>query len=132
MVGANPILYFDGECNLCNRAVQFVIRHDKQKRFRFASLQSAAGEVMKSSFQGRIPDSIVLEYDGVYRVKSSAVLHMLRLLGGGWQLLYAFMIVPRLLRDYLYDFISRHRYQLYGRRDSCMVPTKELQSRFVQ
>ena len=131
MPAAGPILYFDGECNLCNRSVQFVIRHDAKKQFRFASLQSAAGKVVLQSFGGRAPDSLILEYAGRYRVRSTAALYTLKFLGGAWSLLFVFIAVPPVLRDWIYDFISRHRYRWFGKRDQCMIPTPELRSRFL-
>jgi predicted DCC family thiol-disulfide oxidoreductase YuxK len=128
-----PILYFDGVCNLCNSFVQFVIRHDKQKRFMFASLQSEAGARALADMQQKnnkaIPDSMVLYYNGKYYVKSSAALQAARLLGGVLSLSSVFMVVPAFIRNPVYDLIARNRYKWFGKQDSCMMPTPDLQSR---
>ena len=126
-----PVLFFDGECNLCNRTVQFIIRHDRKKIFLFAPLQSNTGKDTLQQFTGEAPDSVILFYRGGYFIKSTAALHTLRLIGGFWSLLYSLIIVPRFLRDWVYDIISRHRYQWFGKRNECMVPTKELKERFL-
>ena len=129
-----PVIFFDGECNLCNGTIQFIIREDRKKIFLFATLQSDGGAVvteeLKNSQHGA-PDSVVLLYNGRYYVKSNAALHILRLLGGFWRLLYVLMIIPRFLRNAVYDFISRNRYRWFGKRDTCMLPTPELRERFL-
>src|SRR4051812_26028878 len=91
----HPVVYFDGVCNLCNQAVQVIIKRDKQKKFRFASLQSQAGESLISGMMnsGRpVPDSVILAYRGVVYTKSDAALHIARLLGGAWTVLYATIV----------------------------------------
>ncbi len=95
-----PVLYFDGVCNLCNRAVQFFIRNDRKGKFRFASLQSAAGirAVNAAVEKGQKADSVLLYYKGRYYIKSSAVLKALHLLGGIWKLSAAVYIIPQVLR----------------------------------
>jgi predicted DCC family thiol-disulfide oxidoreductase YuxK len=132
-----PVLFFDGECNLCNSSVQFIIRHDKQKRFLFAPLQSPAGREALSNIslsfgegRGEV-SSLILLYRGRYYIRSSAALHTARLLSGLWPVLYAGMILPRFLRDAVYDFISRNRYKWFGKRSECMIPTPELKERFI-
>ncbi len=129
----HPIVLFDGYCNLCSGWVAFVIKYDEKRKFRFASLQSEAGKAVKSSF--RVPedyaDSIVLVYRGRNFYKSAAALRILKLLGGIWQLLYVFIAVPPFLRNWVYDFIARHRYRWFGRRESCRVPTEEEQGQFL-
>jgi len=134
MKQGHPILYFDGVCNLCNAAVQWVIKSDKQEQFRFASLQSEAGQSMLMSYfseKSKIPDSVLLEIDGMLYAKSSAAIKLLQMLGGVYKLSVIAWVVPRFIRDAAYDFIARNRYKWYGKRDSCMVPTAELQSRFL-
>lgn len=132
---AHPIVFFDGVCNLCNSAVQFIIRADKQGQFRFASLQSPTAqkalEALKTQ-DGKVPDSIVLYYEGKYYTRSAAAMHIARLLGGGYKLVYGLgSIIPRALRDGLYNLIAHSRYCLFGKRDACMIPTPELRSRFI-
>ncbi len=128
-----PILYFDGVCNLCDRFVQFVIRHDKRKRFLFASLQSQAGleALAQNTVDGKAPDSVILWYKGRFHTRSAAALHTLRLLGGIRSLAFACMIIPRFLRDPVYDMVARNRYRWFGRKAECMVPTPELAARFL-
>ena len=129
-----PILFFDGVCNLCNGAVQFVIRHDKKKQFLFAALQSESGaaviEKLKQQY-GIVPDSVVLQYKGKLYSKSDAILRTALLLGGRQQLWGGLLIVPRFLRNAVYDLVARYRYQWFGKKDSCMIPTPELQARFL-
>jgi predicted DCC family thiol-disulfide oxidoreductase YuxK len=134
---AHPVVFFDGVCNLCNRTVQFIIRHDKKGVFRFASLQSKAGEEAKvraekqSESGSRKIDSIILFYKGSYYTKSSAALKIGMLLGGiGWLLVPGY-IFPSFIRDAVYDVIAKRRYQWFGKRDECMIPTPELKARFL-
>jgi len=130
---SGQIIFFDGVCNLCNRFIRFVIRRDPDTRFRFASLQSESGHQLLSELQlpaDKLQTVFYLRNGRCFR-KSSAALHVLRDLGHGWQLLYGFMIVPRFIRDFIYDLIARNRYMLFGRRESCMVPTPGLRERFL-
>ena len=133
MTKTAPVLYFDGVCNLCSAAVQFIIRHDKHQLFLFSALQSEAGQKALEHFPEarEKTGSLILAYDGKYYSRSSAALHTARLLGGGWSLFYGFIILPRFIRDAMYDFISRNRYQWFGKKDSCMIPTPELAKRFI-
>jgi predicted DCC family thiol-disulfide oxidoreductase YuxK len=128
-----PVILFDGVCNLCNGAVRFIIRRDRYGRFRFAPLQSKAAEsLLRAAGAGPLPDSMVLIADGRLHTQSGAVLRIARGLGGLWPLAYAFMIVPRPLRDWTYRIVARNRYRWFGRRDSCMMPTPELNARFLR
>jgi len=123
---------FDGECNLCNGAVQFVLRRDPKARFRFASLQSAAGRaVLAATRHGTLPDSIVLVHDGRVLVKSAAALAIARGLRWPWPLLTVFWLVPYPVRDLVYDWVARHRHRWFGRRQECWVPTPALRERFL-
>ena len=128
--GAYPVLYFDGECNLCNSSVQFILCHDRKGIFRFAQLQSAAAGQLLAG-QGITADSVVLGYKGKYYIKSDAVLQLCRLLGGRFKLLLAGYILPRFLRNRLYDFIAAHRYRWFGKSDHCMLPRPEWKERFI-
>jgi predicted DCC family thiol-disulfide oxidoreductase YuxK len=130
-----PILFFDGECNLCNSSVQFIIKRDKKQQFLFAPLQSSRGKEAIAEVQQqmlKVPDSVILYYNGKYYSRSSAALHIARLLGGIWSLFYAGMILPRFIRDGVYEWIARNRYKWFGKRNECMIPTPELRSRFLQ
>jgi predicted DCC family thiol-disulfide oxidoreductase YuxK len=128
-----PVILFDGVCNLCNGLVQFVIARDPAARFAFASLQSnAASKLLDRHRQTTpLPDSIVLvDGDRVF-TRSSAALRIARGLGFPWMLAYAGIVVPKPLRDAVYDRVARNRYRWFGKRDVCMVPTPELRGRFL-
>lgn len=126
----HPIIIYDGYCNLCNGAVNFVIKHDRKSKFRFASLQSEQGMSILSghSINKQNTDSIVyVDEKGIY-LRSTAVFRILKKLGGGWQLLYAFIIIPPCLRDPLYDLVARHRHRWFGRKDHCPILPDEIQA----
>lgn len=129
----SSILLFDGVCNLCNGIVQFIIKHDPKAKFRFASLQSKTGQALLRKFGLKTDDfdTFVLVRGETYFVRSSAVLRVLHELGGMWKLFYVFIILPAPLRDFFYNAIASSRYKLFGRRESCMVPTPELKQRFL-
>jgi predicted DCC family thiol-disulfide oxidoreductase YuxK len=128
-------LFYDGHCALCHRAVKFVLRHDRSgQAFRFAPLQ---GEMFQAKVaEGRragLPDSVVvLTRDGELLVRSAAFLHIFRRLGGGWRVLAALLsLIPRGLRDIVYDFVARIRYRVFGKReDLCPIVPAELRARF--
>ena len=127
------LILFDGECNLCNGFVQFVIKRDPKARYRFAALGSAAAQAALDAAGAAqaLPDSIVLVSGGRLRTKSAAALTIMRSLGWLWPLTSVFMIVPRPLRDLIYDWVARNRIRWFGRRQACWVPTPELRSRFA-
>lgn len=126
-------MLFDGDCNLCNGAVQFVLRRDPRGRFRFAALQSAAGRqaLAAAGAPAALPDSIVLVANGCVTWKSTAALRIARRLRWPWPLLAIAFVVPRPLRDLVYDWIARHRYRWFGKRAQCLVPTQALRARFL-
>ena len=133
MKNNRKILLFDGVCNLCNTSVTFVIQRDKKDLFRFAALQDPAGQQLIEKYQidPSNTDSIILiENDKAY-VKSTAALKVARHLGGAYPLLYGFMIVPNFIRNWVYDYVAKNRYKWYGKKDSCMIPTPELKSKFL-
>jgi predicted DCC family thiol-disulfide oxidoreductase YuxK len=127
------IIMFDGVCNLCNGFVNFLIVRDKHNSFRFGSLQSPAViDLLKAhNFAANdLSTVILLENDKLY-YQSTAVLRILRQMGGAWPLLYAFIVLPRPIRDFFYNMIAKNRYRLFGRQDACMIPTPELRAKFV-
>ncbi|MCB9047061.1 MAG: thiol-disulfide oxidoreductase DCC family protein [Chitinophagales bacterium] len=129
-----PVLLFDGVCNLCNGFVQAIIRNDSKKLFRFSSLQSGTGaRVLQyvSQDMGAVPDSLILVYRDKYYLRSDAALKTAQLLGGKWLFLTIGYIFPKFLRNKIYDLVARNRYKWFGRRDECMVPTRELNERFL-
>jgi predicted DCC family thiol-disulfide oxidoreductase YuxK len=132
-VAESSVILFDGVCNLCNGIVQFIIKRDPNGKFRFASLQSACGQKLLGKFG--LPsnefDSIVLIQGEQYFLKSSAGLRILKELGGLWKLLLVFTYLPAPFRDFIYDQIARSRYRIFGKRESCMIPTPELKARFL-
>lgn len=128
-----PILLFDGVCNFCNGAINFVIEHDPAARFRFASLQSEAGRaLLQQHGLGDLPVSTIVLIDGGKAYKQSdAVLRTAQRLGGPFALLVPFLLVPRALRNAAYRTFARNRYRLFGRSEVCLVPTPELRQRFL-
>ena len=127
------LILFDGVCNFCNSAVQMVIEVDRQKIFKFASIQSELGQQLYRQHGLDPIDIQTLMFVDGERVltKSDAVLEVLARLDGGWQLLAGFRAMPQPLRDWAYSEFARQRFVLFGRRDACMVPTPELQERFI-
>lgn len=126
----HPVVLFDGVCNLCTGSVKFIIRRDPRGRFRFAALQSDAAARLLGG-EGARPDSIALVESGRVYWKSAAALRIARRLGALWPVLYVFVVVPRPVRDWVYDCVARNRYRWFGKQDSCMVPTAELRARFL-
>lgn len=128
-----PIVLFDGVCNLCNRGVQFIIKRDKRKQFLFASLQGMTGQELLKKFNlpaDNFNSFLLVEGDCVY-TRSTAALRMLKKSGGGWKWLCIFIIVPPFIRDIVYNWIARNRYKWFGKKDECMIPTPELRERFL-
>ena len=129
-----PIVLFDGVCSLCNRAVAVIIKRDRAKKFRFASMQSAAGERLLERFNlpaGR-PDYLVLIERGGCYTKSDAVIRIAARLTPFWRCWSALArFIPRPLRDFKYDLIARTRYHLFGKRPSCPFPTPDTADRFL-
>ncbi|MEO6049875.1 MAG: thiol-disulfide oxidoreductase DCC family protein [Pyrinomonadaceae bacterium] len=126
------IILFDGVCNFCNGAVNFIISHDREKKFKFAPLQSEIGEKLWKKFEiGDDVDSIILIENEKAYLHSTAGLRVTKTLGGIWALGYVFIIVPAFIRDYLYRLFARNRYRLFGRQDACMLPTTDVRERFL-
>ena len=128
-----PVILFDGVCNLCSGAVKFIIKRDRKELFRFASLQSpfAKNLINEVGLKGRV-DSIVLFLNGEVFIKSDAALTIARKMNFPWPLLYGFIVIPKGIRNLVYDYIARNRYQWFGKSDQCMVPTPEISKRFVE
>lgn len=129
------IILFDGVCNLCNSAVQFVIKHDKKDTFRFVALQSELGQEILAyiGIDAKNIDSIVLYEPGIaYYYKSDAALQIARSLDGIFSFGTAFKVIPTRIRNYLYDYIAKNRYDWYGKKESCMIPTPELKIKFLE
>jgi len=127
------LILFDGVCNLCNASVNFVIDHDKQNLFHFASLQSTLGQAIlaKNNFDTQDFNSFVLVYHGNLLTKSTAALTVAIQLGILWKLLAIFWIVPSFIRDGIYSYIAKNRYHWFGKNESCRLPTPELRNKFL-
>jgi predicted DCC family thiol-disulfide oxidoreductase YuxK len=125
---------FDGVCFLCSRSVAFVLVRDRQKQFRFATLQSTRGRALliRHGLDPEDPDSFLLADGAAGYANSDAIIRVVTALGGAWRLAALFRLVPRLLRDRLYRWIARNRYRWFGRREACMVPSPEMQGRFLE
>ncbi len=130
---AHPVLLFDGSCNLCNFWVNFLLAADSKHRLKFAALQSTGGKqlLLQHGYDSNVLESVILIDQAGFYTKSAAILKVLRLLGGLWRLLYVFVIIPRPIRDFLYNFIARRRYRWFGRRDQCRIPTAPERERFL-
>ncbi len=129
---SQPILLFDGVCRFCNAFVRFTIRHDPRGYFHFSALQSQTGQALLQ--RGNLPNdlSTFVYVDGdTYRIKSAAILSVLRQLSGLWPLLSCLIIVPRQIRDWVYDRVAQNRYRLLGQQETCLVPTPDIQQRFL-
>ncbi len=129
----HAVILFDGVCNLCNASVDFVVRHDRKDRYRLAPLQSEVAREMLGdlAFDAAQTDSIVLIEKRGTSMQSTAALRIARGLGLPWSLLYAFIVIPRFIRDRVYAWIARNRYRWFGRRDTCRVPTPAERARFL-
>jgi predicted DCC family thiol-disulfide oxidoreductase YuxK len=129
------IILFDGVCNLCNSAVQFIIKHDKDDVFRFVALQSELGQEILAYIGIDIKniDSIVFYEPGVaYYYKSDAALQIAKSLNGLFSIGIIFKIIPTGIRNMLYDYIAKNRYKWYGKKESCMIPIPELKIKFLE
>ena len=128
------LILFDGVCNLCNASVQYVIKHDKNNVFMFAPLQGETGQLIIEKYQidTAKTDSILLYTEGkgiVY--KSTAALKIARKLGFPRNLLQVFLVIPPIFRNWVYDYVAKNRYKWFGKQENCMIPTKNLNSKFL-
>ena len=127
------VIVFDGVCNFCNAFVNFVLERDSRGLFKFGTLQSQPAQDILTKLHLSTQDYetfLLLEHGKVF-TKSTAALKIFRSLPGAWRWLYAFIIIPRPLRDMVYSFIARHRYQWMGKSDTCRVPTPKERARFI-
>ena len=134
MENSKQIVLFDGVCNLCNGAVQFIIKRDEQDVFRFAALESEIGKqlVAERNIDDSNIDSIILIDPGVaFYIKSDAALEIGKKLKGYKGISAILQWIPSSLRDIVYDFIARNRYKWYGKKQECMIPSPELKSKFL-
>jgi predicted DCC family thiol-disulfide oxidoreductase YuxK len=129
----SAIILFDGVCNFCSSAVNFIIRRDRAGYFKFAALQSEAGRKLlaEHGINTIDTDSVVVVEDGKIYTYSTAALRVARKLNGAWPALYGFIIAPAFIRNFFYKLFARYRYKLFGRKEVCMIPTPELRARFL-
>jgi predicted DCC family thiol-disulfide oxidoreductase YuxK len=127
----NPVIIFDGHCRLCHWSVQFLLRNDHKRLFRFATLDSDFAKGLAAEELAIQGDSVLLWHHNKLYERSTAVIQMLRLLGGFWQLNAVWLIIPAFVRNWGYDLIARNRYRIFGKFDSCPLPSPESQSRFL-
>ncbi len=132
-IEAKPIIIFDGVCNLCNSSVNFIIRHDINYKLLFTPAQSQTSINFKEKYGINLLDleTIVLINNGVLYTKSDAIIEIARHLDGWWSLLSLIKVIPKSLRNSFYTIIARNRYSWFGKRENCMVPSKEVKSRFL-
>lgn len=132
MTTENSIILFDGVCNLCSGAVQFILRRDHKTYFVFAPLQSSIGKalLLESKINTNV-ETIILLHNNKWFSQSDAALEIVRNLSGLWPLLYIFKIIPRFIRDGIYNWISKNRYRFFGKQASCMIPSSEWKNRFL-
>jgi len=127
------IVLFDGYCNLCSWAVQFIIKRHKKDYFRFLSLQSARGMQLVDRFKVPFPPNesfVLIENETIY-TKSTAALRIAKKLTGLWPLSYSFIVVPKFIRDYIYSVIAKNRFKWFGKRTECYLPEKDKQELFL-
>jgi predicted DCC family thiol-disulfide oxidoreductase YuxK len=128
------IVLFDGVCNLCSNSVQFILKRDKKNQFLFGSLQGKAGQEYLAKFNlpaNTFNSFMLVEGDTLY-TRSAAALRMLKYLGGGWPLLYAFIIIPKFIRDGVYNLVAKNRYKWFGKKEACWIPAPALKAKFLE
>jgi predicted DCC family thiol-disulfide oxidoreductase YuxK len=127
------IVLFDGVCNLCSNSVQFILKRDKKNQFLFGSLQGKAGQeyLAKYNLPADTFNSFMLVEGETLYTRSAAALRMLKHLGSGWSLLYAFIIVPKFIRDTVYNRVAKNRYKWFGKKEACWIPTPALKAKFL-
>jgi predicted DCC family thiol-disulfide oxidoreductase YuxK len=134
MIEERGVILFDGICNLCNASVIFILKHERKPVFQFASMQSDKGRELLESYNmpSDYLDSVVLIKDGTVYFGATAALKIGQTLKFPWSFFaYTGMVIPKFMRDWTYNLIAKHRYQWFGKRDICMVPTEERKARFL-
>lgn len=128
----DKVVLFDGVCNFCESSVQFIIKHDKTNSLQFASLQSNTGQELLVKY--KMPttiDGVVFIENNIAYFKSAAAFRIARYFGGFWKSLNIFSILPLFITDFCYDIIAKNRYKWFGKKESCMLPSPEIRSRFI-
>lgn len=127
------IVLFDGVCNFCNFWIQFALKRDSKRKLKFTSLQGETAKKILPQYgiDPAILTSVIFIDNGKAYKESAAALHVCRYLDGGWEILYALIIIPAFIRDGIYKWIGRNRYKWFGKQETCMIPTPEQRSRFL-
>lgn len=128
------IVLFDGVCNFCNSSVLKIIKNDKKNVFLFASLQSEIGKQVTKHFSidtAKVDSIVLVESETNFSIKSTAALKILKEFNGLWILAQVFWIVPNFIRYYFYNYIAKNRYKWFGKKDSCMIPSPNITSKFL-
>lgn len=126
------IILFDGVCNFCNSSINFTIKHDPEGKFKFAPLQSEYAKKALGKTEDITPESVVLIQNNNVYYKSDAALRISKQLSGIWPLMYVFIIIPKPIRNWVYDLIAKNRYKWFGKMDTCMIPTPAVRARFIE
>lgn len=129
----NKILLYDGVCNLCNGSVLFVIKRDAKQSIRYAAIQSLKGKLLLRQYgiEEAYLGSLIFIDEGKVYLKSSGALRLCKYLKGWWPALYVLIFIPPFIRNAVYDIVAKYRYQWFGKKETCMVPSKELTSLFL-
>ena len=127
------IIIFDGVCNFCNKAVNFIIKRDPTSKFLFAPSQSLQAQNLLDKYQltNVTLDTLILIKNDKCFLQSDAVFEIIKDLSGYWYLFGVFKIIPKILNDKLYNFISKNRYKFFGKKNTCMIPKDEIKNRFI-
>lgn len=128
----NPIILFDGVCNLCNGTVDFLLKHDRKKQFRFASIQSEAAQLLSCKYQIPVEiDSVILIKSNQVYFESDAVIEIAGMLSFPWKMAVIFRIIPKGIRDFIYRWIAKNRYRWFGKREICRIPDPTEKDSFI-
>ncbi|TSA50171.1 MAG: DUF393 domain-containing protein [Sphingobacteriales bacterium] len=130
---SSPIIIYDGVCHLCNSGVNFILKRDRKKTFRFTPFQSLfAKNLLKENGESEhVGDTFILIHEGKIFNRADAALKITMLLGGKWKLFYPLYLVPKFIRNGIYNIIARNRYKWFGKEESCMMPSPEISERFI-
>lgn len=128
----DKVVFFDGVCNLCNSWVQWLIKRDKKNVLHYSSLQSAYAKQHITDPEILSTDSIVFFVNNTFYTRSSAVFQILKQLGFPYKIALVFYLVPRFIRDYVYNTVAKNRYRWFGKRATCMVPDASLKLKFLE
>jgi predicted DCC family thiol-disulfide oxidoreductase YuxK len=134
MMEEKPIVLFDGVCNFCNYWMNFAIKRNSKKNLKFTTLQGETAKQILPQYNINPTSlsSVIFIDKGKAYTQSSASLRICKYMDGGWKLFYGLIIIPKFIRDVIYNWIARNRYKWFGKKDSCMVPTPELRERFLE